>query len=492
MKEEMGRELESGKVAHVVFLPFPAEGHIKPMLKLAELLSQAKAKAGSIQIQITIINTQHTHQRLLVTSNLKEFQQTHPNIQFLTFPDGLPPEHPRVGRGFKEFISALKTVAPALREVFLSMTLPATCFIADMIMSTSAVEVANEFQVPLLSLQTMNACTTWIDLHLPKFLEEGEIPIEITDEACLNKPVTQITGLESFTFLYRDLPGFCRTQEVAMEFCIGEFKAASQASALIINTFEELEAPMISKISSFYSKIFTIGPLHCLNLSTQTDDDSSHRSSADGILSKEDNSCLEWLDSQQSGSVIYVSFGTWASLPSHVFFEFWHGLINSGKPFLWVVRPNSIHVTDGVRTPSEVLAELEEKSKGKGLIVSWVPQEKVLAHPAVGGFLTHTGWNSTLESIYAGIPMICWPIKADQFVNSKCVGDIWKIGFDMKDKCDRSVIEKMVRDLLGDKREEIMESVNKFRDQARQSVMVDGSSYRNLENLIDHIISLVP
>ncbi|XVE96979.1 hypothetical protein REPUB_Repub02eG0270800 [Reevesia pubescens] len=131
--------------------------------------------------------------------------------------------------------------------------------------------------------------------------------------------------------------------------------------------------------------------------------------------------------------------------------------------------------------PSHIPTELEEKTKGKGLIVNWAPQEKGLAHPATGGFLTHGKWNSTLESIYAAAPVICWPVITNQQVNSRCVSEIWRIGFDMKDTCDRSIVEKMVRDLLGDKREEIMKSMDKISKQAQDSVLENGSSYSNLE-----------
>ncbi|KAL0402909.1 UNVERIFIED_CONTAM: 7-deoxyloganetic acid glucosyl transferase [Sesamum radiatum] len=96
--------------------------------------------------------------------------------------------------------------------------------------------------------------------------------------------------------------------------------------------------------------------------------------------------------------------------------EFWHGLVNSGKPFLWVVPAN---LTAGCRIVTELI---EGSGNKRGKVVDWAPQEEVLSHPATGGFLTHGGWNSTLESIYEGVPMICWPFYADQQVNSRLVG----------------------------------------------------------------------
>ncbi|KAF2296185.1 hypothetical protein GH714_036583 [Hevea brasiliensis] len=131
--------------------------------------------------------------------------------------------------------------------------------------------------------------------------------------------------------------------------------------------------------------------------------------------------------------------------------EFWHGLVNSKKKFLWVIRPECVINQDGDNL-GEIPEQLQEGEKEKGYIVKWAPQEEVLAHKAIGGFLTHCGWNSTLESIVAGVPMICWPYFADQQVNGRFVTEVWKLGLDMNDVCDRGVVEKMVNDLMVDKR----------------------------------------
>ena len=127
----------------------------------------------------------------------------------------------------------------------------------------------------------------------------------------------------------------------------------------------------------------------------------------------------------------------------------------------------------------------------RGYIVGWVPQEEVLNHPAIGGFLTHSGWNSTLESMVAGVPMICWPMFADQTVNSRFVGEAWKLGLDMKDTCDRVTIEKMVRDLMVVRKDEFVQSANRMTKLAREAVSEGGSSYCNLNRLIEYIRSMV-
>ena len=103
------------------------------------------------------------------------------------------------------------------------------------------------------------------------------------------------------------------------------------------------------------------------------------------------------------------------------------------------------------------------------------------------GFLTHSGWNSTFESIVVGVPMICWSYFYDQQVNSRFVSEVWKLGMDMKDVCDRVIIEKMVNDLMGEKREVFMKPTVEMARLASESVSEGGSSYCNLNRLIEDI-----
>ncbi|CAN1815653.1 UDP-glycosyltransferase 76C2 [Linum perenne] len=134
------------------------------------------------------------------------------------------------------------------------------------------------------------------------------------------------------------------------------------------------------------------------------------------------------------------------------------GLANSQQLFLWVVRPKSV-----------------ENSK-------WAPQEEVLAHPSTGGFWTHCGWNSTLESICQGVPMICAPRTGDQLVNARYVSDVWRVGIHLEGKMDREEIEK------GIKGEGIRARAGDLKEKMEASVKEGGSSYEAVENLVDHIL----
>lgn len=186
--------------------------------------------------------------------------------------------------------------------------------------------------------------------------------------------------------------------------------------------------------------------------------------------------------------MIYVSFGSVTIMTKDELFEFWHGLINSCQRFLWVMRPDSIVGKDGV---SQIPVELQESTKARGYVVGWTPQEEVLAHPAIGGFLTHSGGNSTLESIFAGVPMICWPYFADQTINSRFVSEVWKIGLDMKDTCERITVENMVRELMEVRKDEFLRKADHMANLARKAVSDGGSSYCNLDGLMEFIRSMV-
>ncbi|XP_057981757.1 7-deoxyloganetic acid glucosyltransferase-like isoform X2 [Malania oleifera] len=465
---------------HVLVFPCPIQGNVNSMLKLAELLSFAG-------LTITFLNSDYCHRRLLCHTDILTRFSRFPGFRFETCSDGLPADHPRSGdRMMDVFYSLEANGGPILKELLISGRLssdgrrPVTCIIADGVLAC-AVDVAKDLGISLIFYRAISACFFWAAFCIPQLIEAGELPF---------------TGMESF-LRRRDLPNICRTSDPSypvLQFFMTGTRRNSEAHALIINTFEELEGPIVSHIRTHCPTLYTIGPIHAhlkSRLAAETKAASSSPLSSkpkSNSLWEEDRSCVAWLDAQPPKSVIYVSFGSITVMTRDELMEIWHGLVKSEKAFLWVIRSDGVVGKDGT-SESGLPTEVLEGTKGRGCIVGWAPQEEVLAHRAVGGFLTHSGWNSTLESVVAGVPMLCWPRYMDQQVNSRFVSEVWKIGIDMKDTCDRVIVEKLVRDLMEGRRPEFDRSTDEMAQLARGSVAEGGSSYSNLDRLIEVIKS---
>ncbi|KAF3683879.1 7-deoxyloganetic acid glucosyltransferase [Capsicum annuum] len=465
-------------VPHVLVFPLPLQGPVNCMLKLAELLCLHQ------EIHVTFLNTEHIQQRLLNCTDVQIRFEKYPNFKFVTVPDGLPEDNPRIGDQIRKIIEGIEEVSsPLFREMVIAACGP-TCLIVDGIF-TFAVDIAKEARIPLLYFDTISPCSLWTYLAVPKLIEAGEIPFKGND---LDALVNSVPGMEG-VLRRRDLPSFCRAPDLdspIIQHVIKEGKHIVQAQGVIFNTFEGLEGPILSQFRAMIPNIYAIGPLHIQIKSKLANSQCLPKTTMSNSLWKEDMSCMDWLDKHPQKSVLFVSIGSLATMSKAHFLEFWYGLVNSMTPFLWVQRPGSIIGLEEDNI-NNVPKELSESTKERGCIVSWAPQEEVLAHSSIGGFLTHSGWNSTLESIVEGVPMICWPYFVDQHVNSRYVGEVWKLGLDMKDICDRATVERMVRQVMEVNKIKFLERAKQMSDLAIASVAESGSSYQDLDRLIEDI-----
>ncbi|XP_027177972.1 7-deoxyloganetic acid glucosyltransferase-like [Coffea eugenioides] len=473
-------------VPHVLIFPLPIQSPVNSMLKLAELLCLAG-------LHVTFLNTKHNHNRLLRCTNIQSrLDQYQGRFHLENVDDGIPDEDPRTVEQFAEILDSWQSVAEPFLRVVLSgerfscnssKRPPVTCIIADGLYYY-VLDVAEEMGIPFIFFETISPCCLWVYMCIPKLIETGELPFKGND---LDAEVRSIPGMEGL-LRRRDLPDFCRrdcTADRSAQLVMAEIRNIPRAAGLILNTFEALEGPFLSHIHSQAPNLYAIGPLQ-LHLKTKLAAQSRELPAAvSNSFWVEDASCLCWLDSQPLKSVIYISFGSLRNITKDEFLEFWHGIVNSGQRFLWVIRPGSIN-GQKLEQHDDFLKELNEDTKERGLILSWVPQEEVIGHPAIGGFLTHSGWNSTLESIIAGVPMICWPCYVDQQVTSRFVSETWTLGLDMKDTCNRSIIEKKIRDII-ERRSDFDQSADKWSKLARQSVAAGGSSHFDLDRLIRDI-----
>ena len=243
-----------------------------------------------------------------------------------------------------------------------------------------------------------------------------------------------------------------------------------RADFILCNTVHELESQPISAIQE-NQPMYAIGPLFPSGFSKT-------KSLVPTSLKPESN-CTQWLKSKPHGSVLYVSFGSFIPCEKNEIDEIAHGLLLRKVNFIWVLRPNAINYEETYVLP----IGFEDEVKGRGLIVTWTNQIEVISHPAIGGFLTHCGWNSVLESLWYDVPMLCFPLMTDQLTNRKLLVDDWRIGLNL---CDRKpltrfeVAEKINRLMNGKTSDELRKETMKVRQMLVNALADDGSSEKNL------------
>jgi pathogen-inducible salicylic acid glucosyltransferase len=226
----------------------------------------------------------------------------------------------------------------------------------------------------------------------------------------------------------------------------------------------------------------TIGPtIPSMFLDNGLEDDKNY---GFDIFKPNTDTCMKWLNGQPKGSVVYVSFGSLVAFEVEQMEEIAWGLRMSNRCFLWVVRE-----LEEAKLPKNFVEETSEK----GLVVRWCPQLEVLAHEAVGCFVTHCGWNSTLEALSFGVPMVGVPYFSDQSTNLKYIIDIWKTGLkgsaDEKGIVRREATEHCIREIMeGERGKEIKKNALKWRKLAKEAVDGGGSSDKNIEEFVAKLV----
>ncbi|KAF2282745.1 hypothetical protein GH714_043399 [Hevea brasiliensis] len=300
-------------------------------------------------------------------------------------------------------------------------------------------------------------------------------------DGTLDTPIDWIPGMSNVRI--KDMPSFVRTTdvgEILYDFLKSEAENCLNASAIIFNTFDEFEHEVLGAIAAKCPHIYSIGPLSLLRRHMPVTELHSFKSN----LWKEDANCLEWLDQREPNSVVYVNYGSVTVMTDHHMKEFAWGLANSKYSFLWIVRPDVV-MGDSAILPEEFLEEI----KDRGYIASWCPQDQVLSHPSVGVFLTHCGWNSLMESICAGVPVICWPFFAEQQTNCRYACTSWGIGMEVNADVKRDEIVCLLKEMMdGDNGKQMRQKALKWKRKAEEATDVGGSSYNDFSRFIKELI----
>ncbi|CAH2033612.1 unnamed protein product [Thlaspi arvense] len=471
--------VSSGQKPHAVFMPFPGQGHINPMLKVAKLL-HAKG------FHITFVNNIYNQNRLLRSRGQNSLDGL-PSFQFEAIPDGLLETDGDSMQDVPTLCAAtMKNCLAPFKELLSRINArddvpPVSCIVSDG-MTTFTLDASEELGVPNVVFWTTSACGFLGYVYFYSFIEKGLSPLK--DESYLDTEIDWIPSMRNIRL--KDIPSFIRAtdpDDIMLNFFIRETDRVKRASAIILNTFDDLEHDTIQALESILPPVYSIGPLH-LRVNRDIVEDSEIGRLGTNLWI-EDTKCLDWLDTKPRDSVLYVNFGSLTVMSAKQLEEFAWGLAATGKDFLWVIRPDVV-VGDVAMVPPEFLTETADRR----MIASWCPQETVLAHPAIGGFLTHSGWNSTLESLCGGVPMVCWPFFAEQQTNCKYCCDEWEVGMEIGGDVKREEVEAVVRELMdGEKGRKMREKAQEWRHLAEKATeQMHGSSEQNFQMVVDKIL----
>nr|AKA44584.1 UGTPg38 [Panax ginseng] len=442
------------KCLHVVLVPAPLQGHISPMLQLGDVLH---SKGFSIIVAHTIFNSPNP--------------SNHPEFIFLPISDNLSDHDTSPGNLLALFKSINKNCEEPLRQSLAHIMHQqelgdrVVCIIYDQIMYFSEA-VASHLKLPCMNFRTISASFALAYKEIPRLLAEGYIPRQNSMLQDL------VPGL--FPLRFTDMPTDIGSLEDVIENMELSINTRNY-SAIIWNTVDHLEQTALAQfLQPRPVQLFSVGPLHKMASPSSTS------------LLEVDTSCISWLDKQAPRSVIYVSIGSLAFMEEKELTEMAWGLASSGQPFLWVVRTGSECDSEWKLLPKGFKETIGER----GCIVKWAPQRKVLAHDAVGGFWSHCGWNSTLESLSEGVPMICWPCLGDQKVNARYISHEWKVGQQFEHELERNAIKQAIRGLMVNKEgENTRQNAMDIMEKIRFSVNKEGSSYNSLNGLAEFISS---
>ncbi|XP_042513728.1 hydroquinone glucosyltransferase-like [Macadamia integrifolia] len=457
------------ETAHIAILPSPGMGHLIPLAELAKRLIEHH----NLSITI-IIPTDGT-----LSKSVKEILDNLPKSinSVLLPPANLGDLHDT--RPLTRICQTNARSLPSLREVFkvLSSTTRLTALVVDQF-GTDAFDVAKEFKVSAYIFCPMAAMVLSWWLHLPKLDEMYSCEYRDLQEAVKLPGCVALHGRDLFMSIQD------RKNEDYTWF-LHHCKRFGLAEGLMLNSFMDLEPSALNAIKEGKdlnrSPVYTVGPL-VLN------------GSKDGVDVPD---CLKWLADQPRGSVLFVSFGSGGSLSPEQFTELAFGLELSEQRFLWVVRSPTrkgananFFNAQSIEDPFAFLPEgFLERTKGKGLVLpSWAPQIQVLSHASTGGFLTHCGWNSTLESIVHGVPLIAWPLYAEQRMNAVMLVEDMKVALLPKATEDglvgREEIAAVVKCLMeGEEGKRKRKRMRELKDAAAKALSEDGSSTQSLMEL---------
>eukprot|EP01018_Ginkgo_biloba_P020564 Gb_34095 [translate_table: standard] len=501
---------------HVVMLPLMAQGHIIPFFELAKLLAK---RASFI---ITIVNSPSNVRRLetMVASVLKA-EAIDIRLEELPFPKGIQGVPAGVENTdslpynlmFK-LVQACERLEKPFEQLLQRLSdkhgRRPVCIISDMFFGWT-LDVANRLGIPRVTFNTIGAFATCVYYSLWMYL-----PHKPTDSDTFALP-----DLPDVSFHKSQIPLSLKLTDDRDPwhlFLKRQIPRNLQSWATLVNTFDALERKFVDQMqASTCGRVWSVGPVlpkavvrePSTTGKTPETMCSTPRGKPSGLSESE---CLQWLDSHPPSSILYVSFGTQVTISTAQMEALALGLEASRQPFIWAVRPPveiaQLSINGALNSSDFLPAGFEERMKEskQGLLIrGWAPQLFILSHSSTGGFLSHCGWNSILESLSNGVPIIGWPIAAEQFYNSKLleeeVGVSVEVCRGIDGELSHQKVESVVRMLMVEvKGIALRKKAREIREAAKNAVSawwsssedreMKGTSTSNLDEFIREIALL--
>jgi len=445
----MGAEWEHVSDIHVLVLPYPVQGHINPMLQFGKRLAHIGGGGG---VRCTLAITPYL---------LRQCQDPCPGaVHLVEISDGFD------SAGFEEvgdvaaYLAGMESAGSRTLDELLRSEAekgrPIHAVVYDAFLQPWVPRVARLHGAACVSFFTRAAAVNVAYSRVGK-IEEG-LP----------------AGFEA-----EDLPTFLTLPLPYQDMLLSQFVGLDAVDHVLVNSFHELQPQESAYMESTWGAK-TVGPtVPSAYLDKRITDDVSY---GFHLYTPMTATTKAWLDAQPPRSVTYVSFGSMATPGPTEMAEMAEGLHSSGKAFLWVVRASEA---------SKIPDGFQERVGGRGLVVTWVAQLEVLAHGAIGCFVTHCGWNSTMEALGAGVPMVAVPQWSDQPTNAKFVEDVWCVGVrarrDPEGVVRREELERCIREVTGD--DKYACNALDWKEKSKRAMSQGGSSDMNITEFLQALRS---
>ncbi|MED6210715.1 hypothetical protein PIB30_066721 [Stylosanthes scabra] len=447
----------------IVFYPALDRGHLLSMIELANLISTHHPSLSTTLLILTPPTPSTTVKQSLSAVS--------PSVTLLHLPP--LPLHSDINPHILS-IELCRRNNHNLRQILLSIskTSKIKAVVLDFMNFTAATTVTNELNLPTYFYYTSGASSLCTMLHFPtlhetttRSIKDLHMQIQVPGIPRISSDDYPEVTKDRESFIYQIFLEIAKTMR-------------DKSVGIILNTFDAIEARAIRALSSKQEvnkapALFCVGPL----ISSSCEND--------------ENGCLNWLDSQPSQSVVLLSFGSLGSFSKKQLMEIAMGLEKSKQRFLWVLRAEATESDNSELSLNELLPEgFLERTKEIGLVVrDWAPQVAILSHDSVGGFVTHCGWNSVLEGVCEGVPMVAWPLYAEQKINRVVMVQEMKIALGVKEDKDgfvsASELGERVSELMDSERgKEIRQRIFKMRMSAVEAKGEGGSSRVDLDRLV--------